>query len=82
MKWLKGLKTDEEKKEFKSNILAAIRVLEKLEEIIDDDIKSLEKKAYSLESYDKPKWDCYQADLMGSIRTLNAIKEILPKWSE
>ena len=56
---------------------ASTVVLEALKEHFSEDLEALERKTYSVDSYGIPSWSEYQADLLGSIRTLKKVISIL-----
>ena len=77
VKWTKHCKTEEQKKEVKANILAAKPAFDILKTLLDGEVAAVHKESKAKSNYDKPGWAYLQADLVGSLRTLEKIKELL-----
>jgi len=56
------------------------KVLEAIVKVLDEDLEESYKRSDSLESYELPAWKEFQADQIGTRRTLNKIKSIIKYW--
>lgn len=75
--YLKWAKTEEEKKTFVGQALAAQPFIKKLINILEKDYDALEEQRVSREQYDKSSWPFYQADKIGEQRAYKKIIKLL-----
>lgn len=64
-KWTDHLKSDEEKKRFEKQILNSRPVLDRLVEMLRDDIRSKDHAELDTKNYDTPGWAYLQAHRNG-----------------
>ncbi len=76
--WYKDVAKDEKlRDERKQLVLLSRPLLEVLSKIMDRRIEELTQKQTELKEYDSPSWAMKQADYIGSMRTLNEVKNLL-----
>lgn len=63
--WTKHLKTDDEKERFNNKILGSKSVLDRLQDLMKEEIDALESVELSNKVYDLPNWDYRQAHANG-----------------
>lgn len=76
-KWIKHLKGDDRQKEFLNRLMASKDVLNRLQTIIEEEIKSSSVNAKKKNSYSNPNWAYLQADNVGETRAYNQILKII-----
>jgi len=76
-RWTKHCKTEEERAEAKANLLAAKPAFDILKRLLDEEIRTVTKESKAKDNYAKAGWAYLQADLLGSLRSLEKIKELL-----
>ena len=76
LRWLQGV-PDEQKDSLRSAILNDTLVLGRLNEIIDEEIESLQAKEIKVATYDSPSWAYKQAHYNGVRQTLYNLKFLL-----
>jgi len=76
-KWVKHLKTDDERKEFLAKLVASKDVLERLQKLLEEDLKSSSTQSLSKEKYECPNWPYLQADKVGEERALRKVIKII-----
>lgn len=59
--WTKNLSSDDDKTRFKQNLLSSRGVLERLQELLDEEKRGLEAAEISPKIFDSPNWDYKQA---------------------
>lgn len=64
--WTRHLKDDDEIAAFSKQIRNSVNVLDRLTEIIKEDLEQLETIENGLKNYDSPNWDNKQAHINGS----------------
>lgn len=64
-RWTQHLTTPEDKKSFEKEIHSAKRVLDRLTQIIDEDLHAQDKSEMDQRSYTIPNWDYLQAHRNG-----------------
>ena len=77
--WTKHLKTDEEKIRFENEIIGSRRVLERLQQILDEEESNVDRSELDIKTFDQPNWDYRQAYKNGyraSIRTLRKLIDL------
>jgi hypothetical protein len=77
MRWTKHLK-DDQKKEFETRLVHAVEIFSVLKNIIEEDVRVIDKNMMSKESYDLDAWPFFQADQLGSKRTLLKLLDLIP----
>lgn len=75
--WTKHLQTEDEKARFKNEVLGSKRVLARLQELLNELEDDLDRTELDTKIYDVPNWDCRQADMNGSRRTIRTIRKLL-----
>ena len=73
--WYRLQKTEEDKNSVKQLVNNSKNLLKILSELIEEDIKSLER--ISSDDYDSPSWAYKQADRAGQLRTLRKILDLI-----
>lgn len=74
IEWTAHLRTPEEREKFKQQILSHAAVLQRLDKIIEEKIRSAEREMYSEEAYNIGDWAYKQADNLGKIRALRHLR--------
>lgn len=59
--WTKHLKNEEEKDKFRSQILGSKEILERINDLAQEELDGLENAELNLKIYDLPNWDYRQA---------------------
>lgn len=72
-KWTQHLETEDEKEAFRQEVLSAKRVLERLSDILQEDIEGINNVEMSTKIYDLPNWDFRQAHANGLKQGLNKV---------
>lgn len=75
--WTDHLKTDEEKKQFKNQVLGSKAVLKRLHDLINKEEDNLERLELNSKIYDLPNWEYRQADINGCRRFARTVKTLL-----
>lgn len=75
--WTDNLKTEEEKIQFRNQILGAKPVLKRLQEMIKQEEDALERTELNSKIYDLPNWDYRQADINGCRRFARTVKTLI-----
>jgi hypothetical protein len=70
------LKDPEEKQRFESSVLGSKRVLERLNDIVEELEAELNKAEVNLKNYEIPNWDYRQAHNNGFRQCLNVMKKL------
>lgn len=76
-KWVHGVKTQKEKKEIHSKILAALPAFKILKRIIEKEKKSGKNYRENKDKYDSSTWPYLQADGIGEERAYNNILKLI-----
>jgi hypothetical protein len=63
--WIKNLKTEADKQAFYKQFRNSSDILERLQEIVKEDMSSMEVSEMSLADYDSPNWSYKQAHRNG-----------------
>ncbi len=75
--WTKHLKTEEDKERFKNQLKGSKAVLERLQELLDEEKSSLETAEISSKIYDSPNWDYKQAHTNGFKAALKMVSKLI-----
>lgn len=76
-RWTKHLSDDEEIQRFKNSIYSARHVLERLRDLLKEDLESLDKSELDQRIYDLPNWDYRQAHKNGVRQAYNQINLLI-----
>ena len=76
-RWTTHLKHVDDKDEFKQYVKQHPRILERLVQLIDNDIASVLKDTADEQSFTLPAWSEYQAFKMGEIARLQKMKALV-----
>jgi hypothetical protein len=63
--WTKHIKDQEAKENFERQIINSIPVLERIQDILKEDLDTLDKVEFSTKAYDNPNWAYRQAHVNG-----------------
>lgn len=75
--WTRNLKTDDQKDRFLKHLKSSHRVLERMQEILDEEILALEAAEISHKIYDAPNWDYRQAHTNGFKQAMKAVSKLI-----
>lgn len=75
--WIRTLKTEEERENFKKSILSARHVLRRLREIINEERTLLSNQETSLEDFKDTDWPYKQAFRNGERKGLKYVEDLL-----
>lgn len=75
--WTKHLKTDEEKDRLKTHILGSKPVLNRLKELVSEELDGLDQRELNDKIYDLPNWDYRQAHGNGYRQAMKVINKII-----
>ena len=59
--WTKHIKDEESKEKFEAAVLGSRHVLERLQELVAEDVSSMDRSEMDIKSFDSPNWDYRQA---------------------
>lgn len=76
-KWTSHLKSEQEKQQFKNEILSSKNVFKRQQEILDELKEDVEQHELNTKIYDVPNWDYRQADMNGYKRCLKHVSRII-----
>lgn len=76
-KWTGHLKSVEEKERFRQQVMSSKGVLDRLADIMRDDIEATLAEMSRSDSYTSPAWSEYQADRLGTLKTLRKYVDLL-----
>lgn len=74
--WTQHLKTEDERKNFKQTVLNSRSTLERLNEIIDARLRTINSIETGVDIYTKPGWDALLAHYNGEKATLTWVKTL------
>lgn len=77
-RWVKHLRTDEERKEFIKRLENGEDIFFVLRNILEEELNKSSKERRSLKSYMFQNWSEYQADRNATERTILEIIDLLP----
>lgn len=75
--WTNNLKDPIEKERFEASYNSSETVLNRLVELLDDMIKSLERSSEGLKQYQSPNWAAETAHKNGMASAYKAVKELV-----
>ena len=75
--WTKHLKSEEDKERFSKSVQSARHVLERLQELLDEEKSSLESAEISPKIYETPNWDYKQAHTNGFKAALKMVSKLI-----
>jgi hypothetical protein len=75
--WTKHIKDEEQKKRFQNDIINSKSVLFRLDELIQEELRTLEKTEENPKVYDLPNWDYRQAHYNGYRQMASVIRKII-----
>lgn len=75
--WYKHLKTEEEQKQFKNEVLGSKLVLRRLNSLLTELKTNIDNAELSAKNYDLPNWELRQADGIGYRRCINEISKLI-----
>lgn len=75
--WTKHLKTEEEKLQFKNEVLGSKNVLKRQQELLNEMKEDVEGIELSTKVYDIPNWEHRQADINGYKRCLKHVSKLI-----
>ena len=75
--WTKHLNTQEQKDKFTKSLMASRHVLDRLQELLDEEKFSLESAEISPKIYETPNWDYKQAHTNGFKAALKMVSRII-----
>jgi hypothetical protein len=75
--WTKHLKTDEDKEKFIRSLKASRYILDRLQELLDEEKAGLESAEISPKIYETPNWDYKQAHTNGFKAALKMVSKLI-----
>jgi hypothetical protein len=75
--WTKNLKTEEDKERFTKSLMAARHVLDRLNELLEQEKAGLESAEISHKIYDSPNWDYKQAHTNGFKAAIKLVSKLI-----
>ncbi len=75
--WTKHLKTDEEKEKFTKSLKASRYILNRLQQLLDEEKIGLESAEISPKIYETPNWDYKQAHTNGFKAALRMVSKLI-----
>jgi len=75
--WTKHLKTEEEKQTFKNTVLGSKTALNRLSQLLDEELESTKYSQLDPNNYGSTNWPYLQADKIGYARALETVKKII-----
>lgn len=76
-RWYRGRKKPEEKEELKKMLQTAKPILETLAEMLEDDLKGIDKEQSNKENYTLPAYSEFQADCNATKRTYRKVIKLI-----
>ena len=76
-RWTSHLNTEDEKKQFRNDVLSAKSVLDRLIQIIDEDVNNLDRSELDQRVYSIPNWSHLQAHKNGNRQSYAAIRQMI-----
>jgi hypothetical protein len=77
MKWTKHLKSEAEKEQFTKTLLGSRIALDRLQQILEEELKTLENQESSLSDYSDASWSHKQAHRNGERAFAKKVFELL-----
>lgn len=75
--WYKHLKTEEEQKDFKNQVLGSKLVLKRLQILLNELKTNVDNAELNTKNYDLPNWELRQADGIGYRRCIKEISKLI-----
>lgn len=75
--WTKHLKDQDAKENFQNQVLGSKQVLERLSEIIGEDLKNTEERQMSHKTFESPNWAEHQAYMNGYKQALKTLLKLI-----
>ncbi len=75
--WTKHLNTEEDKEKFTKSLKAARHVLDRLQQLLDEEKAGLESAEISPKIYETPNWDYKQAHTNGFKAALKMVSKLI-----
>lgn len=75
--WTKHLKTEDEKQAFANQFRNSVDVLERLNELLDEEIDNLDRSELTTKTYDSPSWAFLQAHKNGYRQAIQIVKKLI-----
>lgn len=75
--WTKHLKTEEEQERFRNTVKSAKPVLERLTELLNEELNGLERYELSTKQFDNPNWAEKQAFQNGYRAAMSIVNNII-----
>lgn len=76
-KWTKHIQNEQEREQFQKTVLASRTSLDRLKELIKDELNALENQEDNLTDYDSPAWSHKQAHRNGERGFAKKVLELL-----
>lgn len=75
--WTKHLQTEDEKQQFKKQVLGSKLVLNRLATLLKEMKEDVDNTELNTKIYDIPNWDVRQADMIGYRRCIKQISKLI-----
>ena len=75
-------KDHEDKKKREGELLASMYIFDELRDILEEVIQEERNASEQEEHFEKPNWDLFFAQKVGSIRALKKLRDMLPSVNE
>lgn len=75
--WTKNLSSQDDQERFKQHLLSSRAVLERLQELLDEEKNALDAAEISPKMYDSPNWDYRQAHSNGFKAGLKMVSNLI-----
>lgn len=75
--WTSNLKEEKDKELFRSKVTYSKTVLQRLDQIIEEQAKELTDSSTSLKSFDNPNWALKQAYIQGYIARGKSLRKLM-----
>ena len=76
-RWTDHLRTEEEKEAFRKKIYSAKEILDRLKDILEDDLMALDRSEMDQRIYQVPNWDYLQAHKNGNRQSYTVIHKLV-----
>jgi len=77
IRWTSHLGTTEDRRGFEQRLIESRDIIQRLAQIIRDDLRSSQNSTLREEGYDRPTWAFHQADQIGFQRALTKVLELI-----
>jgi hypothetical protein len=75
--WTKNLRTEEDKKRFESTLQGSKIILDRLQQLLEEEEKDIDYSETNLGTYETPNWAAKQAHKNGQRAMLQKIKSLI-----